>query len=118
MTALCSSYLFLSCNNASYRSLHRNPQIIKRGYGISLCPKAHFARVLERVVSGFDFLAAVVIASDLIAHGLHPEFVPFSCGHLKVGSRELAASAVYHVIEPVIVLKGVCANDVVVVRIF
>src|SRR5260370_29250272 len=118
MTALCSSCLFLSPNNAPSRSLRRNLQIIERGYGISLCPKAHFASIFECVVSGLNLFVAVVIAGDLVSRSLYTQFVPFPRGDLKVSSSELTAATVDYMIESVIILQGVGANDVIVVRIF
>src|SRR5712691_8768324 len=118
MTALCSSYLFLSPNNAPSRSLRRNLQIIERGYGISLRPKAHFASIFECVVSGLNLFVAVVIAGDLVSLSLYTQFVPFPRGDLKVSSSELTATAFDYVVEPVIVLQSVGADDVIVVRIF
>ena len=118
MTALCSSYLFPSRTSSPGRLFRGDLQIIERGDGIGLCPQAHFARVLERVVDGLDFLVAVVVTSDLVSSDLHAQFVPFSRRNLEVGSGELTPATVHYVIEPVIVLQRVGANDVLVVRIF
>src|SRR6266851_5019268 len=109
---------FLSDNNSPWRSLRSDLQVVEMRDRVRFCPQPDLAGILERVVGGLDFLAAVVIASDLVAHGFHSQFMPFSRSHLEICSRELAPPTVYYVIEPIIILQGVCANDVVVVRIF
>ena len=42
--------------------------------------------------------------------------MPFPCGHLDVGARDLLAFALHDAIEPDIVFKRVGAGDVVIVR--
>src|SRR6266496_3579250 len=117
MRVLCSSYPSLSRKSSLVRSFCRDFQIVEVGDRISLGPKAHLAGTFEGVVTRLDFLEAVVIARNLVSRSLHAQFVPFSRRDLKIGSRELAAAAVDDVIEPVILLRSVGANDVVVVRI-
>ena len=53
-------------------------RIVEPGDGIRFNPQSYVAGVLERVVSGLDCLAAVVIANDLVADRLRTQFVPFS----------------------------------------
>src|SRR6266567_8726571 len=72
----CTSLVLLS--EGYTESFGRYLQIIERGDGIRFCPQAHLARILERSVSGFDFLAAVVVTSNLVAHCFYTQFVPFT----------------------------------------
>src|SRR5713101_6860510 len=109
---------FLSDNNSPWRSLRSDLQVVEMRDRVRFCPQPDLACDLERVVGGVDFLAAVVVTSDLIANCFHPELMPFSRRNFEIGSSELAAPAVYHVIQPVIALKSVGAHDVIVVRVF
>ena len=107
-----------SRNNSPQNLLRSDLQVIERSYGISLCPKTDFAGIFERIVAGLNLLVAVVIAGDLVAHYLYAQFVPFSRGDFQIGSRELATPTVHHVIEALIVLQSVGADDVVVVWVY
>src|SRR6266568_3310594 len=99
-------------------SLRGGLQVVKICYGIRLRPQAHLASIFESVVCGLDFLVAVVVTSNLVSCSFHAQFVPFSRGDFQVCARELATAAVHYMIEPVIVLKGVGTNNVIVVRVF
>src|SRR6266699_4008288 len=117
MTALCSSYLFLSRNNARSRSLRRNVQVIERGNGIGFCPKTYFARILQGVVGSFDLFGPVIVAREFVAHGLHAKLMPDTGRHLEVCSCKLAPSSIDNVVQAVIVLQSVGADDVVIIRL-
>src|SRR5713101_6690476 len=107
-----SSYPFLSRSNSRWRSLRCDFQVVEMRDRVRLCPEPDLTRILERAVSGLDYFVAVVVTSDLVAHGFHSELMPFSRRNFEIGTSELAAPAVYHVIEPVVVLQGVGAHDV------
>ena len=92
-------------------------QVVEVGHGVSFCPEADLACILERVIRGLDLFVAVVIAGDLAACDFNSQLVPLAGRDLQIRAGELAPSPIDHVIEPVVVLQGVGANDVVVVRI-
>src|SRR6266436_8158519 len=92
-------------------------QVIEIGYGVSRAPEADLARVFEGVVRRFDLFLAVVITDDFVADALDLELVPLPGGDLEVRARELPSAPFYNVVQAVVVLQGVCADDVIIVGI-
>src|SRR5262249_14480343 len=92
-------------------------QVIEVRYGISLCPKADFARVLESFIIGFDFLGAIKVTNEFVSCCFNAKLVPRSRRNFEVGAGDLNAAAVDHVVESVVVLQSVSPYDVIIVRI-
>jgi hypothetical protein len=85
--------------------------------GIGLRPEPDLPGVLERVVGPVEHPVPVLEDDEVIAGGLELHRVPGALGHFDGLPSELTPAAAHDVIDPAVVLEGVAAGDVVVVRV-
>src|SRR6266566_4218734 len=95
--------------------LSRYTQIIEVRHRISFCPQSDLASIFERIVRCFDFLSAVVVTNDLVSDALHAQLMPFAGSDFEICACKLAAVSRDDVVEPVVILQSVGADDVIVV---
>jgi hypothetical protein len=91
-------------------------ELVEMGLRIGLGPEAHFAGMLERSVRDLPQLPAVQVTFHLVAFGLDLELMPFTRRDLHaLLAANLAAFPGHNMVNPIIVLQGIHAADVVVV---
>src|SRR5258705_9142017 len=98
-------------------SLGCRGEIIKVCDRVIVGPHPHSTRVFEGVIGSKNYLLPIKKAGDLVPNANYSQLVPLLWRDRDVGARELAAPSIYDVVEITVVLKRVCANDVVIVFI-
>src|SRR6266480_4047169 len=92
-------------------------EIVELSYTVRLSPDADFASVLKHVVIPLDGFLSIERDCEMIAAEVHTQSVPRSGRHFYIGSFLLCPFAFDRVVNRHVILEGVGARDVVVVRI-
>ena len=105
-------------DTAPCRSFCAVGEIVEEGDGIGFGPEADFAGVGMGGVIGLENVFAIENHGEVIGRKIYAQGVPLIGRDWQVGAFELRALAFDVMVNTDVVLEGICARHVIIVRVF
>src|SRR5207249_6011814 len=92
-------------------------EVVEFGDTVSLCPNADLAGSLKRIVVPFERLSPIKRNGEMIASEIHTQNVPRARRDFHLRTLFLCALAFDCVVNSHVVLEGIGASNVIIVRV-